>query len=123
VVCGSGTEFSKEFAELLKSTGIEEVINTVKNPRANAVLEQAHEVMGSMPHAFDFENQPIGNRGKDKHDPFEESLSAVAFAISVPHVRPALEQALLLWHLEETCSSQPNMLQIGKLSKNTSFSH
>lgn len=81
MVCGSGTEFSKEFAELLKSTGIEEVINTVKNPRANAELEQAHEVMGNMPHAFDFENQPIGNWGKDKHDPFEESLSAVAFAI------------------------------------------
>ena len=36
VIHDAGSEFSSEFGELLESLGIEEVITTVKNPRANA---------------------------------------------------------------------------------------
>ena len=44
----AGTEFGSEFTELLISYGIENVTTTVKNPRANAILERVHAVMGDM---------------------------------------------------------------------------
>jgi hypothetical protein len=48
VLHDAGTEFGQEFVELLSSIGIQEVTTTVKNPRANAILEQVHAVIGDM---------------------------------------------------------------------------
>ena len=81
VIHDSGTEFSSEFRELLESTGIEDVTTTVKNPRANAILERVHDVIGNMLRTYDFENQVIDNWGADKQDPLDGFLQAVAFAI------------------------------------------
>lgn len=81
VIHDSGTEFSGEFRELLESTGIEDVTTTVKNPRANAILERVHDVIGNMLRTYDFENQFIDDWGKDKQDPLDGFLQAVAFAI------------------------------------------
>ena len=40
--------FGEEFQELLKSYGIKAKPTTVKNPRANAMIEQIHLTMGDM---------------------------------------------------------------------------
>jgi hypothetical protein len=81
VIHDQGTEFSGEFSELLQSTGIQEVITTVKNPRANAILERMHGVMGDMLRSYDFSNQVIDDWDKSKLDPLDGFLSAVAFAL------------------------------------------
>ncbi|KAF4127727.1 Integrase core domain [Phytophthora infestans] len=41
-----GSEFKKEFLELLDSYGIEHAPKTVRNPQANAVIERVHRVIG-----------------------------------------------------------------------------
>lgn len=41
-----GSEFKREFAELLESYGIESVPTTTRNPQANAVIERVHRVIG-----------------------------------------------------------------------------
>ncbi|KAE8988442.1 hypothetical protein PR001_g22040 [Phytophthora rubi] len=41
-----GSEFKKEFLELLDSYGIEHAPTTVRNPQANAVIERVHRVIG-----------------------------------------------------------------------------
>lgn len=42
----AGSEFKKEFQELLDSYGIEHAATTVRNPQANAVIERVHRVIG-----------------------------------------------------------------------------
>ncbi|OWZ16093.1 Pol Polyprotein [Phytophthora megakarya] len=42
----AGSEFKKEFQELLDSYGIEHAPTTVRNPQANAVIERVHRVIG-----------------------------------------------------------------------------
>jgi transposase InsO family protein len=89
VIHDQGTEFKSEFAELLESLGIEEVTTTVKNPRANAILERTHDVMANMLRTYDFENQLIDGKdvdwGKAKTDPMEGFISAVALAMRASH--------------------------------------
>lgn len=41
-----GSEFKREFAELLESYGVERVVTTTRNPQANSVIERVHRVIG-----------------------------------------------------------------------------
>jgi hypothetical protein len=82
VIHDQGTEFSSEFAELLESFGIQEVITTVKNPRANAILERVHMVIGDMFRTYDFEDRKIDTTwGRGKQDPMAGFIADVAFSI------------------------------------------
>jgi hypothetical protein len=48
----NGTEFvSAKFQELLQSYGIRSKLTTVKNPQANHILEQTHQVIGNLLHS------------------------------------------------------------------------
>ncbi|OWY96613.1 Pol Polyprotein [Phytophthora megakarya] len=46
VIYDQGTEFKKEFFELLDSYGIHAVPTTTRNPQANGVIERLHRVIG-----------------------------------------------------------------------------
>jgi hypothetical protein len=82
VIHDAGTEFSSEFSALLSSYGINAVPTTVKNPRANAILERVHGVMGDMLRTYNFaEEHVIQQRGRDQQDPFDGFIAAVSFAI------------------------------------------
>ena len=89
VIHDQGTEFKSEFSELLDSLGIEEVTTTIKNPRANAILERTHDVFGNMLRTYDFENQWIDgkdvNWGTHKTDAMDGFISAVALAMRASH--------------------------------------
>jgi transposase InsO family protein len=81
VIHDAGTEFGQEFSDLLSSYGIHEVTTTVKNPRANAILERVHGVIGDMLRTYDFEHQKLDSWAKERQDPFDGFLAAVSFAI------------------------------------------
>ena len=48
------------------------------NPQSNTILERIHQVLAEGLHAFDLDNKEIAG---NYDDPFEEYLSAVAYAI------------------------------------------
>jgi cleavage and polyadenylation specificity factor subunit 1 len=89
VIHDQGTEFKSEFTELLDSLGIEDVTTTIKNPRANAILERTHDVIANMLRTYDFENQMIDGKDVDwgtaKTDPLDGFISAVALAMRASH--------------------------------------
>jgi hypothetical protein len=74
-------EFGQEFSDLLSSYRIHKVTTTPKNPRANAILERVHGVIGDMLRTNDFEHQKLDSWAKECQDPFEGFLAAVSFAI------------------------------------------
>jgi hypothetical protein len=49
---------------------------TVRNPQANAIVERVHQVIGSIIHTFELENNCL-----DDNDPWKGILSATAFAV------------------------------------------
>ena len=49
VVFENGSEFKRDSTPLLKDFNIKPVINSVKNPQANAPVEQVHQVILNMP--------------------------------------------------------------------------
>ena len=48
VIHDQGTEFQGEFIELLESYGIENCVTTIRNPRANSIVERVHGVINEM---------------------------------------------------------------------------
>jgi hypothetical protein len=76
VVCDNGSEFKKDFAELLRSYSIKRKPTTVKNPQANAILERVHGVMGDMMRTSDINNQESVDDGL-----IEDFLTDAAWAI------------------------------------------
>ncbi|OWZ13255.1 Pol Polyprotein [Phytophthora megakarya] len=46
VIYDQGTEFKKEFFELLESYGIAAVSTTTRNPQTNGIIERLHRVIG-----------------------------------------------------------------------------
>ncbi|KAE8892938.1 hypothetical protein PF003_g23042 [Phytophthora fragariae] len=52
-----GSEFKKEFAELLDSYGVESVPTTTRNPQANAVIERVHRVICEKMRTKDIQTQ------------------------------------------------------------------
>ncbi len=48
IIYGNGSEFNLHFEALCESYGIKRKPTSVKNPQANAILEQVHEVLMTM---------------------------------------------------------------------------
>ena len=49
VTCDRGTEFLKDFAFTMKADcGVPKHSTTVRNPRANSILERVHQTLGNL---------------------------------------------------------------------------
>jgi len=71
-------EFQGEFSDLCTNMGLTRKPSSSWNPQSNAILERIHQVLAEGLRAFDLDNKEIA---EDNDDPFEEYLSAVAYAI------------------------------------------
>ncbi|POM69306.1 Pol protein [Phytophthora palmivora] len=71
VIYDQGTEFKKEFFELLESDGIAAVPTTIRNPQANSVIERRHRVIGDKMRAEEIVT----------YDDWENSLHNATFAL------------------------------------------
>lgn len=76
--CGfdNGSEFKGLFKELCQNYGIKRKRSTEYNPQGNSIVERVHQVVGNALRTFDMENQEF-----DDDNPFEEFLTATAYAI------------------------------------------
>ena len=77
IVYDNGTEFLREFTEMIKDDyGIEKKGTTVQNPQANAILERIHQTLGNILRTFELH--------KSEHnigDPWDGVLAAAMFAL------------------------------------------
>ena len=72
----NGSEFKRDFKPLLETYDIKAKRISVKNPKANSVLERIHQVVGDMLRSKDLENYDFQNE-----NPWADILSSVAWAI------------------------------------------
>ena len=72
----NGGEFMKDFKTICKTYGLKRKKTTVKNPRANSMIERAHQVFGTMLRTFDLDNKVL-----DPIDPFGEYLAQITWAM------------------------------------------
>ena len=80
VVFDNGSEFKKDFKELLKSYSIKRKPTTIKNPQANAILERVHGVIADMMRTSDLNRQETITEGL-----IDEFLTNAAWAIRSTH--------------------------------------
>ena len=74
----NGGEFQGQFSDLCTNMSLTRKPSSSWNPQSNAILERIHQVLAEGLRAFDLDNKEIA---EDNDDPFEEYLSAVAYAI------------------------------------------
>jgi hypothetical protein len=75
-----GSEFKAEFRELCINMNLKRKPSNSWNPQSNAILERVHQVLGDCLRTFDLNNADV-----DENDPFEEFLTAAAYAIRSAH--------------------------------------
>ena len=78
--CDNGSHFKKHFSELLENYGIIRKPSTEYNPQSNGIIERVHQVLGNALRNFEIEQQEL-----DDQNPWDEFLSAAAFAIRSTH--------------------------------------
>ena len=76
VLYDNGSEFKKDFQPMLKDFAIQATYTSIKNPQSNAILEQIHQVVGSM-----LKTQDLKEKIFDSWKPWSEILASVAYAI------------------------------------------
>ena len=76
----NGSHFSKHFKELLDNYGIKRKRSTEYNPQSNGVVERVHQVLGNALRTFELEEREL-----DPTDPWDEFLTATAYAIRSTH--------------------------------------
>lgn len=72
----NGSTFKWLFKELCDNMGITSKPTTAYNPQGNAVLERVHQVLGNCLRTFE-----LSKRELDNNTPFEEFLTATAYAM------------------------------------------
>ena len=72
------SEFEAEFSNLCANMGLKKKKSNDWNPQSNVILKRIHQVLEEGLWAFDFDNKEIN---PDDDNPFEEYLTAVAYAI------------------------------------------
>lgn len=82
VVMDNGSEFKKDFLPILKEYGIKPSKTSIKNPRANGVLERLHQVISNMLRCMDLPNMML-----NPEDPWTSVLASVAYSIRCAHHR------------------------------------
>ena len=82
--CGfdNGSEFKSLFIDLCKNFGLKPKRTTDYNPQSNAIIERVHAVLGNSFRTFELEKREL-----DEDNPFEEFLTATAYAIHSSHHR------------------------------------
>ena len=96
-----GGEFKAEFRELCDNMGLKRKPSNAWNPQSNAIIERVHQVLGDNLRTFDLENADLTGI-----DPFEEFLTATAYAIRSAYHTPHWGILQPNWYLAETCSCQ-----------------
>ena len=82
VVSDNGSEFKRYFTPLLKYYNITTVLMSLKNPKANATVERANQVILKM-----LVTKDIDNRVFDYIDPWGENQASIAWAIRASYHR------------------------------------
>jgi hypothetical protein len=80
--CGydNGSHFKLYFKQLIDNYGLTHKSSTDYNPQSNGIIERVHQVLGNALRNFEIENREL-----DKQNPWDEFLSAAAFAIRSTH--------------------------------------
>lgn len=76
----NGSEFKKYFLDLIHNYGLKRKSSTEYNPQSNGIIERVHQVLGNILRAFELETREL-----DEVNPWDEFLSAAAFAIRSTH--------------------------------------
>lgn len=71
-----GSEFKKEFQQLLTNYNLKPKPSTPYNPQANGIIERVHQVLNNCLRTFELQKQNL-----NKQDPWTQFLAATAFAI------------------------------------------
>ena len=76
--CGfdNGSEFKSLFIDLCENFGLKPKRTTDYNPQSNVIIERVHAVLGNSFRTFELEKREL-----DEDNPFEEFLTATAYAI------------------------------------------
>ena len=72
----NGSEFKRDFNPLLKDFDIKTILTSVRNPQANATVEQVHQVILNMIVTKDLDNNLF-----DYIYPWSETLESIAWEI------------------------------------------
>ena len=94
--CGfdNGKHFMKYFKDLIENYGLIHKSSTDYNPQSNGIIERVHQVLGNALRNFEIENREL-----DDQNPWDEFLSAAAFAIrSTHHTTLGASPAQLVFH-------------------------
>jgi hypothetical protein len=80
VGCDNGSHFKRHFNELIGNYGLIKKSSTEYNPQSNGIIERVHQVLGNALRNFEIEKREL-----DSQNPWDEFLSAAAFAIRSTH--------------------------------------
>lgn len=76
----NGSEFKRYFLDLISNYGLKRKTSTEYNPQSNGIIERVHQVLGNALRNFELEKREL-----DASDPWDEFLTAAAFAIRSTH--------------------------------------
>ena len=76
IIYDNGSEFKLNFKQLCKDFQIKQKPTTVKNPRANAIIERIHGVLGNAIRAYN-----LGEMELDPIDPWGSIMANIAWAV------------------------------------------
>lgn len=80
VGCDNGIHFKRYFKDLITNYGLERKPSTEYNPQSNGIIERVHQVLGNVLRAFELEERDL-----DDSNPWDEFLTAAAYAIRSTH--------------------------------------
>jgi hypothetical protein len=78
--CDNGSHFKRYFKDLITNYGLIQKNSTEYNPQSNGIIERVHQVLGNALRNFEIEKRELDNQ-----NPWDEFLSAAAFAIRSTH--------------------------------------
>lgn len=76
----NGVHFKRFFKDLIDNYGLTRKISTEYNPQSNGIIERVHQVLGNALRAFELEEREL-----DESNPWDEFLTAAAYAIRSTH--------------------------------------
>jgi hypothetical protein len=76
----NGIHFKRYFKDLCDNYGLKRKHSTEYNPQSNGIIERVHQVLGNVMRAFELEEREL-----DQSNPWDEFLTAAAYAIRSTH--------------------------------------
>ena len=84
----NGSEFKQDFTHFLEDLKIKPVLTSVKNPQANAAVEQVHQLILNM-----LVTKYLDNKDFDYIDPWGETLESIAWKVRDSYHRTIMTTA------------------------------